>query len=103
MRIHVRKGSSQRSAVSRQPSLTAPQRALLTLLDSAGIEGITVEGLTLAVRSAGFEDLTRDDVTGPQGLQYLAARQLAFCRFFGESPRWHILRQGKKTLAAGGN
>jgi hypothetical protein len=82
-------------AASRLP-LTAPQRALLTLLDSAGIEGITVEGLLLAVRSAGYDDLTLDDVRGADGLQALAARRLAQFR----SSRWYISREGREALQA---
>jgi hypothetical protein len=64
------------------------------LLDSAGIEGIAVEGLLLAVRSAGFDDLTLDDVRGPAGLQALALRGLAQFR----NGRWYITRPGKEAL-----
>ena len=79
-----------------QPHLTDQQRALLTLLDSAGIEGIAAEGLTLAVRNAGFDDLTLDDVRGPQGLQSLTIRGLAQFR----NARFYITRQGKGALAS---
>ena len=80
---------------SHQSRLSAPQQALLTLLDSAGIEGIDVNGLLLAVRSAGFDDLTLDDVRGKDGLQALAARRLAQFR----NARWYITRTGKEHLA----
>jgi hypothetical protein len=86
-----------RSRVTSHPSrLSAPQQALLTLLDSAGIEGIDPAGLLLSIRSAGFDDLTLDDVRGKNGLQALAARDLAlFC-----NTRWYIKRKGKEHLAA---
>jgi hypothetical protein len=81
---------------SHQSRLSAPQQALLTLLDSAGIEGIDPAGLLLSIRSAGFDDLTLDDVRGKNGLQALAARRLAQFR----NARWYITRQGKEHLAA---
>jgi len=81
------------------PTLTDQQRAILTLLDSAGIEGIAVDGLVLAVRSAGFEDLTRDDLLGPAGLQTLALRGLASYRGRRRG-RWFVTRKGKDQLAA---
>ena len=75
--------------------LTEQQRALLTLLASATIDGLTVEGLLLAVKSAGFEDLTLDDVKGPAGLQSLARYGLAM---FSADSRWRITRKGKEAI-----
>jgi hypothetical protein len=87
-----------RSRVTSHPSrLSAPQQALLTLLDSAGIEGIDPAGLLLSIRSAGFDDLTLDDVRGAFGLQTLALRGLAGFR----GQRWYILRKGKEELSRG--
>ena len=58
------------------------------------IDGITVEGLLLAVRQAGFDDLTLDDVRGKDGLQTLGLRGLAAFR----AERWFITRKGKEAL-----
>lgn len=76
-------------------TLNDQQRALLTLLGAAGIEGVTVDGLLIAVRSAGFEDITRDDVTGKDGLQFLARHSIASLA----AGRWYITRKGKESLA----
>ena len=77
------------------PNLSEQQRALLALVNAAGIDGITVEGLLLAVKSAGFEDLTLDDVKGPTGLQALARHGLAM---FSADSRWRITRKGKEAI-----
>lgn len=96
MKMKIR---GQKSGVSSQQSeLTEQQRALLTLVNSAGIDGITAEGLLLAAKSAGFDDLTLDDVRGPAGLQSLALRGLVFFRAVDTGGRWHILRKGKEVL-----
>ena len=75
--------------------LTQEQRALLSLLASAGIDGASVDGLLVAVKSAGFDDLTLDDVRGKLGLQTLALRGLAA---FSVDHRWRITRKGKDAL-----
>ena len=75
--------------------LTTEQRALLTLLAAAGLDGVTVEGLLLAVKDAGFDDLTLDDIRGKQGLQSLSLAGLVQFK----AARWYITRKGKESLA----
>jgi hypothetical protein len=78
-----------------KPTLTNEQRALLTLLGAAGFDGATAEGLLLAVKEAGFDDFTLDDVRGKLGLQSLAVHGLAEFRV---DRRWRITRKGKIAL-----
>jgi len=80
----------------RPAPLTPQQRALLTLLAAAGLDGVAVEGLLLAVKSAGFDDLTLDDIKGPAGLQSLAVAGLVQ---FGPDKRHRITRKGKAALS----
>ena len=84
-----------RSPATQQPELTDQQRALLTLLNASGIDGAALEALVLAVKSAGFDDLTLDDVRGKAGLQSLALHGLAQ---FSADNRWRITRKGKEAI-----
>lgn len=87
--------SSSMSTASKLAFLNDQQRALLVLLSGAGLDGISAEGMTIHIRSAGFDDLTLDDVRGPQGFQKLAANGLAEFRL----GKWFITRKGKEALA----
>lgn len=71
--------------------LQEEQKALLALLHGAGIEGITLEGLLLAIRDAGF-DLTFDAVR--HGVLKFVAR--GFIEF--RRGRYFLTAAGKATL-----